>query len=108
MANYLPGLTLNHNPPDLSLLSSLDYRSEPLVPGSVNAFPIQQLARAHKRLILNYILMFIIISESKTNLQRILLSSSSEFHCTFGTESISSKALKDSFPTLTTPSTFHC
>jgi hypothetical protein len=65
MANYLPGLTLNHNPPDLSLLSSLDYRSEPLVPGSVNAFPIQQLARAHKRLILNYILIFIIISETK-------------------------------------------
>jgi hypothetical protein len=32
--NYLPRLALNHNPPDLCLLSSWDYRHEPLVPSS--------------------------------------------------------------------------
>jgi hypothetical protein len=31
--NYLPGLALNHSLPDLCLLSSQDYRREPLVPG---------------------------------------------------------------------------
>jgi hypothetical protein len=31
--NYLPGLALNCDPPDLCLLSSQDYRCEPLVPG---------------------------------------------------------------------------
>jgi hypothetical protein len=31
--NYLPGLASNHSPPDLCLLSSWDYRGEPLVPG---------------------------------------------------------------------------
>jgi hypothetical protein len=33
-ANYLPRLASNLNPPDLCLLSSWDYRGEPLVPGS--------------------------------------------------------------------------
>jgi hypothetical protein len=31
--NYLPGLALNLHPPDLYLLSSKDYRSEPPMPG---------------------------------------------------------------------------
>jgi hypothetical protein len=31
--NYLPMLASNPDPPDLFLLSSLDYRREPLVPG---------------------------------------------------------------------------
>jgi hypothetical protein len=30
--NNLPGLALNRDPPDLCLLSSWDYRREPLVP----------------------------------------------------------------------------
>jgi hypothetical protein len=30
--NYLPGLASNGDPPDLCLLSSLDYRQESLVP----------------------------------------------------------------------------
>jgi hypothetical protein len=30
--NYLPGLVLNHDSPDLCLLSSWDYRREPLCP----------------------------------------------------------------------------
>jgi hypothetical protein len=30
--NYLPGLALSHEPTDLCLLSSWDYRHEPLVP----------------------------------------------------------------------------
>jgi hypothetical protein len=33
LANYLPRLTSNCNPPDLCLLSSKDYRREPLAPG---------------------------------------------------------------------------
>jgi hypothetical protein len=33
LANYLPGLALNLDPPDLCLLSSWDYRHEPPVPG---------------------------------------------------------------------------
>jgi hypothetical protein len=32
--NYLHGLTLNHDPPDLRLLSSQDYRCESLALGS--------------------------------------------------------------------------
>jgi hypothetical protein len=31
--NYLSGLALNRDPPDLCLLSSWDYRREPLAPG---------------------------------------------------------------------------
>jgi hypothetical protein len=31
--NYLPGLASNHDPPDFCLLSSWDYRCEPLAPG---------------------------------------------------------------------------
>jgi hypothetical protein len=34
---YLPGLASNHNPPDLCLLSSQDYRHKPLAP-SQNIF----------------------------------------------------------------------
>jgi hypothetical protein len=30
LTNFLPGLDLNCNPPDVSLPSSLDYRPEPL------------------------------------------------------------------------------
>jgi hypothetical protein len=30
--NYLPGLASNDNPPELCLLSTWDYRREPLVP----------------------------------------------------------------------------
>jgi hypothetical protein len=33
--NYLPGLALNHDPPDLCLLSSWDDRRELLVPGAL-------------------------------------------------------------------------
>jgi hypothetical protein len=33
--NYLLGLALNHDPPDLCLLSSWDYRCELLGPGFV-------------------------------------------------------------------------
>jgi hypothetical protein len=33
LMNYLPGLALNLDPPDLSLPSSKDYRSEPPAPG---------------------------------------------------------------------------
>jgi hypothetical protein len=33
--NYLPGLASNHNPPDLCLLSSWDYRREPLAPSFI-------------------------------------------------------------------------
>jgi hypothetical protein len=37
--NYLlPGLALNHDPPDLCLLSSYDYRCEPPAPGSTSYF----------------------------------------------------------------------
>jgi hypothetical protein len=32
LANYLPWLSLNHDPPDLCLLSSQDYRHEPPAP----------------------------------------------------------------------------
>jgi hypothetical protein len=32
LRNYLPGLALNHDPPNLSLPRSPDYRHEPLVP----------------------------------------------------------------------------
>jgi hypothetical protein len=32
--NYLPGLALNRDPPDISLPSSEDYRCEPLVPST--------------------------------------------------------------------------
>jgi hypothetical protein len=34
LTNYLPGLALNHDPHDLCLLSSWDYRPEPPAPGS--------------------------------------------------------------------------
>jgi hypothetical protein len=30
--NFLPGLASNHNPPDLCLSDSLDYKCEPLAP----------------------------------------------------------------------------
>jgi hypothetical protein len=36
--DYLPGLTLNHNPPNRCLWSSKDYRREPLAPGIMNHF----------------------------------------------------------------------
>jgi hypothetical protein len=36
--NYLPGLASNHDPPDLSLLSSWDYRREPQVPSLHSGF----------------------------------------------------------------------
>jgi hypothetical protein len=36
LMNYLPELAWNHDPPDLSLLSSYDYCYEPLVPGPGN------------------------------------------------------------------------
>jgi hypothetical protein len=32
LENYLPGVALNHDPPDLCFLSSWDYRREPLAP----------------------------------------------------------------------------
>jgi hypothetical protein len=32
LVNYLPGLASNFDPPDLCLLSSYDYRHEPLAP----------------------------------------------------------------------------
>jgi hypothetical protein len=35
LVNFLPELVLDHNPPDLSLPGSLDYRCEPPVPSSV-------------------------------------------------------------------------
>jgi hypothetical protein len=35
LMNYLPGLTLNHDFPDLSLPCIWDYRNESLVPGSL-------------------------------------------------------------------------
>jgi hypothetical protein len=34
LANYLPWLAYNLDPPDLSLPSSWDYRQKPLAPGS--------------------------------------------------------------------------
>jgi hypothetical protein len=36
--NSLPGLALNHDPPDLCLLSSWDYGREPPAPG--NGIPL--------------------------------------------------------------------
>jgi hypothetical protein len=33
VANYLPRLASNHDPPDLCLPSSQDYKHEPLMPG---------------------------------------------------------------------------
>jgi hypothetical protein len=36
--NYLPGLALNSDPPDLCLLSSWDYRDEPPAPGLLQIF----------------------------------------------------------------------
>jgi hypothetical protein len=36
--NYLPGLASNHDPSDLCLLSSWDYRREPLVPSGCRFF----------------------------------------------------------------------
>jgi hypothetical protein len=38
LTNYLPRLALNHDPPDLCLLSSQDYRREPLAHGSKDFF----------------------------------------------------------------------
>jgi hypothetical protein len=38
LTNYLLGLALNHNLPDLSLPSSYDYRCEPPVPGQQNCY----------------------------------------------------------------------
>jgi hypothetical protein len=38
LKNYLPGLALNLDPPDLCLLSSWDYRREPPAPSST--FPL--------------------------------------------------------------------
>jgi hypothetical protein len=40
---YLPGLTLNHDPPDLRLPSSSDYRCEPPVPDSSLPFDLSQV-----------------------------------------------------------------
>jgi hypothetical protein len=37
--NYLPGLALNHDPPDLCLLSSEGYRCEPPAP-SLSVFSL--------------------------------------------------------------------
>jgi hypothetical protein len=36
--NYLPGLALNHDPPDFCLLSSEDCKSELLVPGVKDSY----------------------------------------------------------------------
>jgi hypothetical protein len=36
--NFLPRMALNHNPPDLCLLSSQDYRHEPPEPDSAAFF----------------------------------------------------------------------
>jgi hypothetical protein len=38
LANYLPRLASNHEPPDLCLLSSWGYRNESPVPGSIFSF----------------------------------------------------------------------
>jgi hypothetical protein len=38
--NYLPGLALNCDPPDLCFLSSYDYRHKPPVPGSLLTLPV--------------------------------------------------------------------
>jgi hypothetical protein len=40
LVNYLPGLALNHDPPDLCVLSSWDYRREPLQPASVTVLMV--------------------------------------------------------------------
>jgi hypothetical protein len=37
LANYLPRLALNHDPPDLSFLSSYDYRCEQLLPSKLSS-----------------------------------------------------------------------
>jgi hypothetical protein len=39
LLNYLPGVALNHDPPDFSLLNSYDYRNEPLAPGTQYGMP---------------------------------------------------------------------
>jgi hypothetical protein len=45
--NYLPELASNRDPPDFCLLSSWDYRHEPLVPSPTGIF--QKLVKWHGR-----------------------------------------------------------
>jgi hypothetical protein len=50
--NYLPGLASNHDPPDLCLQSSQDYRREPLVPGFTRIFLNECYMRIYYQIIL--------------------------------------------------------
>jgi hypothetical protein len=47
----LPRLALNCDPPDLCLLSSWNYRREPLVPGSNFVFKEKAYAYMHRKLL---------------------------------------------------------
>jgi hypothetical protein len=45
LTNFLPRLALNHDPPNLYLLSSWDYRCEPLLPASLTSYATALLKR---------------------------------------------------------------